>query len=364
MQMKLIKDRYESFDFLKAMAIFMVVIYHCNNLKPDLTVNQDGLSLLYYFAQSILSACVPIFFFVNGALLLNKEFNLKSHLFKLLKMGLLTVAWGIITLLLLMPINNEFMTLSEFSKNVLKLKTDWNDHLWFLQAMTVIYVFFPLLKTTFVHNRNQVIFFLSFAFLMTFGNAFLSAGVNVIGLITGKNSVVENRNFFFDFNAFRGIYGFSFVYFILGGFFFGMRDKFRSKKWVMLAAAGILISMLLLTAYGVIMSRYYGIDFDIVWNGYDTIPTFLMVLGFAILSLQYRGTGKISKLVNAIGRNSLGIYFVHRIWGLQLLKYFKEIPYSHSLVANIIFSGFITILSLFTVLLLKRIPIVRRLFII
>ncbi len=358
------KNRYEYMDLLKAIAIFFVVVYHCNNLKFDLAVSMDKVSLLNYFALSIFSVCVPIFFFVNGALLFTKEFHLKVHLRKMFNIVILVIVWSIITLLLLMPIQKEYLTFTEFIKAVWKLKLDWNDHLWFLQAMVVIYLFFPLMKTSYIHHKNQIFFFLIITFLMTFGNTFLSDAVNVVGVIMGKDSLVGNRNFFQDFNAFRGIYGFSFVYFCLGGVFHDQRDRFRGKKWVAIAAIAIGVAMVLLTIYGVLMSKHNGRDYDLVWNGYDTIPTLIMVLAIVILSLEYKGSGKLSKLIQAIGRNSLGIYFVHRIWGLLLLKYFKDMPLSQTLLTNLVFAMVITLLSLGTVLLFKSIPIVRRLFMI
>ena len=358
------KNRYQFIDSLKAIAIFFVVIYHCNNLKYNITETQDVFSYLNYFSISILSVCVPIFFFVNGALLLNKELNLKKHIYKVIHIVILMIVWGSITLLFLMPINNEYMSLLEFAKSVWKLKLNWNDHLWFLQAMVVIYVFFPLIKAAYDSKMNYIYFFLAIAFLMTFGNVFLSNCANMIGFFIGKGDLGSNRNFFKDFNAFRGIYGFSFIYFILGGLFIKQKERFRGKQWAVIAATTIAISMLLLTLYGVLMTQSHGKVFDIVWNGYDTIPTLFMVLAISILSLNFNATYKILKLIKCVGENSLGIFFVHRIWGLLLLKYFKGISYSQNLITNLMFAIIITLISLLSVLLLKRIPIIKRLFVI
>lgn len=356
------KERYEFIDLLKVIAIFFVVIYHFNNLTINLLQTENTFSYFNYFFESIFSTCVPIFFFVNGALLLNRDFSLKKHISKLVTIVILTEVWGIITLLILMPIKNEYMSLFEFVKSLATWRVPWINHLWYLQALVVIYIFFPLIKKTYDSERNNLYFFLVIALLMTFGNVFLFNCANILEFIIGKNYLRENINFFDEFNAFRGIYGYSIVYFILGGLFFKYKEKFYEKKWVMIAISTIVISMLFLTLYGVLMSKSNGEIYDIVWNGYDTIPTLCMVIALFILSLKYKANHKILKVINIVGENSLGIYFVHRIWGSLFLKYFEKLTYSHNILTNLMFTVFILSISLLTVIILKKIPIVKKLF--
>ncbi|WBW98612.1 acyltransferase [Oceanirhabdus sp. W0125-5] len=358
-----IKKRYEFIDLLKAIAIFFVVIYHYNNLSINFLETQKQVSYLNYFFKSIFSTCVPIFFFLNGALLLNKNFNLKKHIYKLITIIFITVIWGIITLLILMPIKNEYMSLFEFVKSLVTWKPHWINHLWFLQALVVIYIFFPLIKKTYDSEVNNLYFFLIIAFIMTFGNVFLSNCANVLEFIIGKNYLRGNINFFDEFNAFRGIYGYSIVYFILGGLFFKYKEKFHEKKWVIRSISTIVISMVILTLYGVLMSKSNGEIYDIVWYGYDTIPTLFMVIALYILALKYKGNHKVFKLINITGKNSLGIYFMHMFWGSLFIKYFERFPYSHNIITNLLFALFVLLISLLSVLLLKKIPVVKKLFV-
>lgn len=357
-----IKERYAFIDLLKAIAVFFVIIYHFNNLTVNFFETQNTFSYLNYFFESIFSTCVPIFFFVNGALLLNKDFNLKKHISKLITVVILTVAWGIITLLILMPIKNEYMSLFEFAKSLVTWKQQWINHLWFLQAVVVIYIFFPLIKKTYDNECNNLYFFLVMAFLMTFANVFLSNCANVLEFIIGKNYLSGNINFFDEFNAFRGIYGYSIVYFILGGLFFKHKEKFYKKKWISITTSAIVISMIILTLYSVLMSKSNGEIYDIVWYGYDSVPTLCMVISLFILSLNYKGNHKILKIISITGENSLGIYFIHVIWGNLFIKYFKKLPYCHDIATNFLFALFILFTSLLSVLLLKKIPVVKKLF--
>jgi len=353
-------NRYEFIDLLKAIAIFSVVIYHFSNMTPNLLKTQDVFTYFNYFLKAILSASVSIFFFVNGALILNKDLNLKKHAFKLITIIILTVVWGIITVLLLMPIKNEYMSLFEFGKTLWTWKLGWINHLWFLQTLVIIYMFFPLIKTAYDNNINNLYFFLVIVFVLTFGNIFLSNCVNIGELVIHKNNLKGNFNFFNTFNAFKGIYGYSIVYFILGGLFFKYKEKFYEKKWVKLAIATIVIAMLVMTAYGLLISKGNGEIYDTVWNGLDTIPTLFMVIAIFILSLRYKGKAKISKLIRVVGKNSLGIYFVHIMYGSLFLEYFKKTPFSQSLITNLLFGITITLISLLTVLAIKKIPVVKN----
>jgi Uncharacterized protein conserved in bacteria len=358
------KERYEFIDLLKAIAIFFVVIYHYNNLSIDLVQTKNAISYFNYFFTTIFSTCVPIFFFLNGALLLNRDFDLKKHISKIITITLLTIIWGIITLIFLMPIKDEYMSLSEFAKSLMMWKSQWINHLWFLKSLVVVYTFFPLIKKTYDDERNSLYFFLAIAFVMTFGNVFLSYCVNVIEFIAGKNYLSGNVNFFGEFNAFKGIYGYSIVYFILGGMSFKHKDKFYGKKWVIIASFAIVISMILQTVYGVIMSKSNGAVYDIVWYGYDSIPTLCMVIALFLLTLRYKGKHRIFKLINIIGRNSFGIFFTHRMWGSLFMKYFIKLPYSNNIATNLLFALFTVLIALFSVLLLKKIPLVKKLFVI
>lgn len=355
-------ERYEFIDLLKASAIFFVVIYHFNNLKINFLGTQSTVSYFHYFFKSILSTCVPIFFFVNGALLLNKDFNLKKHISKIVHLTILTIVWGILTLFVLMFVKNEYMSLPEFAKGLWNLKQGWINHLWYLPALVVVYIFFPLIKSTYDHNSNNLYFFLIIAFFMTFGNVFLSNCVNIIKFIMHKDNLIINYNYFNRFNAFRGIYGYSFVYFILGGLMLKHKKYFYKNKWTTIAILSIPISMIFHTVYGILISKGNGKMYDIVWNGYDTISTLCIVMAFFILSLHYKGENRFSRLIAIVGKNSIGIYFLHKIWGMIFIKYFRQLPLSHNIVTNTFLGIFILLISLFSVLILKKVPVVKKLF--
>lgn len=123
-------DRWHYIDLMKSIAILFVIMYHATTYPFSFLENNSSLFFLRYYLRTILSTCVPLFFFVNGYLMLNKSFDLKSTLLK----QFLTSVWCIITVILLMFIKNEHLSLKEFAFYVCTWHNGWTNHLWYMGA--------------------------------------------------------------------------------------------------------------------------------------------------------------------------------------------------------------------------------------
>ena len=88
------KQRYVFIDVLKCIAILFVVMLHVRVDNYQWLINEEPLCIFRYCFRSILAVCVPMFFFCNGFLLLNKTFELKKHIYKIIKILVLTIVWG------------------------------------------------------------------------------------------------------------------------------------------------------------------------------------------------------------------------------------------------------------------------------
>src|SRR4051794_19168514 len=125
---KSINKRYDFVDLLKTIAIFFVLFYHFSVMNIDFIHDEGFTSYFNYYLNSILSTCVPIFFFVNGGLLLNKSYlDIKSHVRKTIKILILTLLWGLISLILLSIIKGEPLSFSDIVKGLYYLKQGWNN---------------------------------------------------------------------------------------------------------------------------------------------------------------------------------------------------------------------------------------------
>ncbi|BCG61129.1 acyltransferase [Paenibacillus sp. URB8-2] len=360
------RERLVYLDLIKTVAIYLVCFYHFNNLPTDILSNPSFFNYLNYGIEGLASAGVPLFFMVNGALMLNRSYNLRKHVRKIIAICILTVVWGILTLAILIPIKGDSYTAIQFAKALVEWKQFRIFHLWFLQTLVCLYILFPLIKEVYdKKDKGPLYFFFGMAFLLTFGNVLLSNIVNAAEWVMKVNYLEKNYNFFNKFNVFNGFYAFSIVYFILGGWlqFKLQKNRFR-RPGIPVLTGMILSASIALLVYGLIMSLSNGEVFDTVFDGYDTMMTLIVTAGLFILSSRYN-QGKYPRLsqgIKVIGSNTLGIYFIHVIVGWSTLPYYKLLPFSMNLLANLMYGVAVLFLSLLIVVLLKKVPVVKLLF--
>ncbi len=361
--MKIEKERIQWIDLMESIAIYFVLFYHDKIYSIDILSSQATFQMyILYYVQTILATCVPLFLFVNGFLMFKKDFNLKKHLFKLIKLIILAYIWGSITLLFYMVLKNESFTLIEFILALVTWKQGYINHIWYIGALVCIYILFPLLKTVYDNNRKIFIYFVIICVLMTFGNTVLNELRTVLNVvILHNNSVSYNVNYFSIFNLFRGIRGYTFVYFCLGGlanmYFDRISNSFLLKhQWIPLLT--ILFNCLGLFCVGVIYSKGSGSVWDVVWNGYDSIFTLANVLCIFILCLNYRSN---NYLITQVSMNTLGIYFIHLLIISLAKPYFSKMHIPCNIFINILYTLSVLYLSLGLTLCLKKIPLLKKL---
>ncbi|MEK5081141.1 acyltransferase [Solibacillus sp. FSL W7-1436] len=357
-------DRIEYFDLIKAAAIFFVCFYHLNTLNVNIIEDSSLITYFHYFIIGICSTGVPLFFMVSGALMLNKNYNFKKHIKKIITISILTVIWAVLTLIVLMPIFGDEYNLSEFLKALWTWKPDRINHLWYLPTLVIVFLLFPLIKEAYdKQNKKVLYYFLTVVFIFTFGNVLLNNLANIAEWVLGVNYLTGNFNFFNIFNLFKGFYAFAIVYFIVGGLLLiSLKNKVIKFRGISIVAV-LIIALTLLFLYGIVMSLSNGFYFDTVWEGYDTIMTLAVALSIFLLASKINIKNKtIAKLIKIIGSNTLGIYFIHVIIGAFFEKYYRLLPFNQNIIANLFFIVFIVLVSLSVTLLLKKVPIVRELF--
>ena len=354
-------DRWHYIDLIESIAILFVIIYHSTTYSFSWMENSSALFYIRYYLRTILSTCVPLFFFANGYLMLNRSFDLKKHIIKIVKIIVLTLIWSIITLILLMPpIKNEYLSVRELVVYLQHGKGAIN-HLWYMGALVCIYIFFPLLKISFDNYRKAFIYFVIICAIMTFGKTFICNYGSIVLNKFGVHEGIINANCFNMFNPFRGIRGYSFVYFCIGGLAHDFVNKLQDisqKKISTIAMLTIALSCFGLFMTGIALSNISGKMWDVVWSGYDTIFTLVNVCMIFVLSVFYRGNSKIIRLISI---NTLGIYFIHAIIINFTMEFMKTIPFVQSFIGCIVYSLLIMFICLILTQILIRIPIVKKL---
>jgi len=353
------KERIFYYDWIKCIAIFLVCLYHVGCVNRDIISWPSYTTYFNYFIIGTASMGVPLFFMVNGAILLNRNYTLDKHLTRILTIFALIIAWSIISLVAMAPAYGDHYTLREFVKAIYVLQQGRINHLWFLQALLYIYLLFPLIKALYDKEEAPLlIYLLALLFVFTFGNTFLNTMINTGGYITGIGFMKSSRNYFDWINPFRSYYAFSLVYFIVGGILAKNIDTIQVKKNYLVSA--VILGLLVLFLFGLIRTKTDTILFDTVWMGYDSAMILIASIAVFILCAKINVRNEfVKKYVQLIGANTLGIYFIHKIIFAWLLPYHHFIP--NDLLFNIIYTAFILLISLCISLLLKKIPFVRKL---
>lgn len=366
------RKRYVYLDLIKSMAIIFVCAYHfswdleCTYIPGELTPTV----MIHRFLMGIQSTCIPLFFMANGALLLNKELDIKNHL---KKMGIILFQfwiWRAITFLCL----GSYYNIPLRDLGILKLfnaifcfgQIDgiFVAHFWFIQVLLGVYIIFPLLHAGFqvhFHDKNQknlsAVLFLLFLLCFVVGDI-----VKFIGNFSPANRIdFSGIN---KLNPFQGLMGQMVFYFLLGGILHKKREKLIQVRYTGILVA-LFAGLALLFGEWLVYSFRISDNWDSVFEGYSTVATVLMSIAVYLLALKLtrnmEGDTYPSKVINIVGRNTLGVYYIHWILGYIIVADLKK---------YIIYGGFfwncVKAISIALVVsafcnVVKRIPVIGKL---
>ena len=355
----MLKDRDKTLDFIKFVAIILVVTYHSFYLQKC--------GLPYVALYSLCSMGVPLFFLVNGALLLNsiKPFNLHSHCKKVAWIMTITALWGgvILTLIKLLPAN-QGMSWMRYAKILWYLESGYViNHYWFLCALVMIYIFYPLIKYTFDADKRSLLFFASVVFLLTFGNKIVFMFCQLFMYFSGRELFTTVKNCIPWYNFIHKVpNAYALCYFIFGGVLYSymqkdLPDGFLGKKNRIMTGTVFSISWIASTMLGLLLTAK--IKWDPCFDGYDMITTFLMTLSVFVLLKNLKRI-YMPRLFALIANNTLGIYLVHGFLIYVSRPWVADIAELHNVVGFVLYVVGVIASSLLIVLTIKRIPLLRE----
>jgi surface polysaccharide O-acyltransferase-like enzyme len=296
-------------------------------------------------------------------LLLNRnEIALKKHVKKIFKIIFLIIVWSAISFIWMSWIRKTTFSPYELLKGLWVLRFNYTNHLWYLCTLVSLYIFYPLIHTTFHANMKVFYFFLGSVIVFTLGNTLAGQLGTLISFFTNSYSAVD-----FHINYWQSCYpfnelGYVIALFMLGGLLYRYRSFFNNRKWRQIAICALFVSLLVLSFYGVVDSIRKNKMWDNVWYGNDTFMTLINVVAIFILSINYHQKGIAGKIIHLIGKNTLGIYLIHILIGYLFLPLYRSFEISGNLLFNLAYALFLLLISLVAVLGLKKVPGVRYLF--
>ena len=281
--------RLQFLDSLKALGICLVILYHCGYSPFD--------SL---FIRGAYAICVPLFFMVNGYLMLRKEYSIKKLLLKNLKLLFVLFFWAFVSVAITMYAQGDCERGMESIKtlvvNSIFIGKPYCNHLWFLKAIFVLNVLNPILFS-FIHGReNHLRYLLIILFLCS---------VRFI-----DRCVCRFENPMIGWQT-----AFSVLYYVLGYAIYSNSLKLKRIKtyYVIVAVIGLSVlqwiyNWMLLEGFLADLNREKYWVIDPVWDGYNA--PFIVLLTVAVFVLFQKKLHWNNNLWTYIGSNSLPIYLM------------------------------------------------------
>jgi len=361
--------RWGYLDLLKIVAMLCVCMYHFPMIRHTAYVRPfpaDTLVLRYF--RGFNAVCVPLLMMVNGALLINRPFQMKKHAARTLWLIAGAYVWYIVTITAGCAWQNGFAYVAKNIKGILLsaqylygyggIKT---THMWFAPMLAAVYLLVPLVRAAFDSADAQ----------MQKGLAFFVLGIGVWGFLLQDIAHVRaavpvlrsvDLSGMEALNPLRGMYGAMLVYFILGGYLHRQHDRLlRVPFW--LCAAMVLGGSAALFAEWYLVTIRTEAMYDIVYGGYSCLPTLLMSVGMFIAAARMEARLQLSEggcggLIRLVGRNTLAVYYLHWILGLTVMRLI-DVP--GSFAVNLIKAAAQVLLCALMGEALRRVPGVRRL---
>lgn len=350
--MNKIKERYDYIDLIKAIAIFFVILIHNFKAPFDFISNPKPSAYLGYMIRLIIEG-VPIFLSINGFLIINKEFDFKKHLKKMLNIFLIIIIWSLIYTILFKLIFNEKLYFKDIIYSI--LTTNINDPytgiLWFLQNLLVLYLIYPILKN--IHDTNKKIY--NYFFIIV---AIFTVGLDFVNSIFNSINLLWKNEYTAWINMFLSIYnpisnGYFILFFMLGGYIFEYKDllKKHSVKIYIVSIIGFIIAVI----YGIVISKMQHSFYS--WNFlYNSIFLIPIIVSIFTACFNFKNKNIFTKCLCMIGKKSMGIYLLHII----LTNILGKFIFFDSLHETFIFSFLILIACFFLTILIDKIPYLNK----
>lgn len=326
------KTRNINLDLIKVLACIGVVLLHTTMIGFKDTGSWNLLAYLYYLG----TYSIPLFFMVNGYLLLGKRNITYSYILEKVKWILITVSsWNTIVWLLK----------RDFAVNPVKkiigsmVQKGYFFQFWFFGALILIYLCLPVLKK-FLNSKRSYLYILS-----------LLISIGLIFELT--NIIIQTPLQSYVIQTFR-LWTW-FFYYILGGLIAQFDKEFIKngfKRWMKIVAVLLLlITPVILfffakTIYHNLFAEYF---YDILFVKIVSLGVFLTILTLSLKESKY-------KWIVSLSNQTMGVFIVHT-YVMKVLE--KLLGFSYT-GAYLLFPILTLCVSLIVVSLLMKIPYFNR----
>ena len=326
------KYRNINLDLLKVLACVGVVLLHTAMGGFKETGSWNFSTYLYYLG----TYSIPLFFMVNGYLLLGKREITYSYILQKVKWILITVSsWTFIV----------WVFKRDFTENLIKkivgslIQKGYFFQFWFFGTLILIYICLPILKK-FLNSKRRYFYILSL--LVVIGLIFELA--NIVLQMPIQTYVIQTFRLWTWF-----------FYYVLGGYIaqFTMKElKSRFKNWMKIVSILLfLISPLILffiakTAYHNLFAEYF----------YDTLFVKVSTLGIFLTILTLTLNENRNEWIVSLSNQTMGVFIIHT----YIMKVWEKLFGFNFVGAYLLFALFTLSVSFIIVGMLMKIPYFNR----
>ena len=273
------RKRYTYLDLIKIISAFMVTFYHFAHGRVDYNYNELSAIYIPNIARCVMSCCavsVPLFFMVNGALLLGKDRSIKEMLYKIAKIVILIAVW---------------------------YATGFPS--WFFKTLIILYLLTPLLRCLYVSKRKilygMLIALLMFPYLYNYiilWMKFVNINININFCGHEMNTSELTRTGLFTM--------YSIVYYVFG-IIMHQSELTQKRAYIMLLLLGFagLIMDVVLNTY-IEHSMFDGVN-----ASFPILGAFSMSLGTFGLFKNFTYSNKVKRFLSILSPYVLSIYVMH-----------------------------------------------------
>lgn len=326
------KNRNINLDLLKVLACVGVVLLYTTMGGFKETGSWNLLAYLYYLG----TYSIPLFFMVNGYLLLGKREITYLYILQKVKWILITVSsWSFIV----------WLFKRDFTTNPIKkivgslIQRGYFFQFWFFGALILIYLCLPILRQ-FLNSKRSYLYSLSL--LMTIGLIFELS--NILLQMPIQTYVIQTFRLWTWF-----------FYYLLGGYIaqFTIEEiESRFKNWMkivsilLLLISPIILFFIAKTIYHNLFAEYF---YDTLFVKVSTLGIFLTIL---MLTLNESRRESIVSLSN----QTMGVFIIHT----YIMKVWEKVLGFNFVGAYLLFALFTLSVSFIIVGMLMKIPYFNR----
>lgn len=341
------RKRIISLDITRFLAIFLVILTHASDNSYQYTV-LDSITAISpkqrFFALTLHilgRSGVPLFLFLSGYLLLDRDYERNGSIITFWKKHLLPLIltcsiWGLIYYIYGIIIDKNPFSLSRLITELIFYKQYEGSQFWYIPMILGMYLFIPIVGILLKHldsKIKEILFIISFLYI------FIPPMMNPI---LKALQVSFNLQTIIDLSFSGNAYG---LLILMGYFAKRKYQKVKIWKWFIIS-----ISCFLFLLWEENLCFTHGVPYDLWYNN-----IVLAIMCFSIFKQLLKI--KIVKFSNAftwISRNSFGIFLVHNIFIKYLSEHILTIIYWRKFFVLFIVGSFCSIIFVFLIGLNKQ----------